>query len=431
MKSSVLRIIPFRRLWLGQAVSQFGDALYFLILAFMVGKLTGSAAMVGYIGALKALPYLLLGPYAGVLADRIDRKIIMLASDLLSATVLLGLGVVVWLAPAPPIWTIFVAASSLAIINVFFLPAKSAAIPNLVPTDRLLEANSLSSATQSMMPLIGLALSATALGAIYAIYPDYFFLTAIVVNAASFLYSAYCISTLPSIRPDRAGQPKQRVLDDTRAGIAFIWKNHVLKVTLLLSMLLNLFVAPFMVVYIAANNLWFGGKFSTLAWFEFSFTLGMVIGSIIVGRLSIRRPGFAFCIGLVVVGASIAMLAIGPYFWNMVLWNLVAGLAIPYASVPINTYFQLVVPDSFRGRVNSAITMAAMGVMPLGMMLAGIVTAKIGVVLMFIVMGGGMVAASAFGLIDGPFRNATMPGDSEHPAPEPVQALTTNLEPAS
>lgn len=409
MKSSVLKIPAFRKLWLGQAVSQFGDALYFMTFLFMVGKLTGSAAMVGYVGALKALPYLLLGPYAGVLADRVDRKWIMLGSDLLSAFILLALGLVVFVLPSPPIWTIFVAATLLATINVFFLPAKSAAIPNLVPPDRLLEANSLSAATQSMMPLLGLAISATGLGAIYALYPDYFFLSAIIVNSVSFLYSGACIFGLPKIVPDRAHLPQQKVLEDTKAGFQFIWNNHVLKVTLLLSMLLNLFVAPFMVVYIAANNVWFGGGFGTLAWFEFSFTAGMVAGSILVGKLKIHRPGFAFCWGLLIVGATIALMAIGPYFWNMILWNVAAGLALPYASVPINTYFQLVVPDAFRGRVNSAIMMASMGVMPVGMMLAGIVTAKIGVALMFIVMGLGMVGASVIGLLDGPFRRAVMP----------------------
>ena len=227
MKSSVLKIPAFRKLWLGQAVSQFGDALYFMTFLFMVGKLTGSAAMVGYVGALKALPYLLLGPYAGVLADRVDRKWIMLGSDLLSAFILLALGLIVFVLPSPPIWTIFVAATLLATINVFFLPAKSAAIPNLVPPDRLLEANSLSAATQSMMPLLGLAISATGLGAIYALYPDYFFLSAIIVNSVSFLYSGACIFGLPKIVPDRAHLPQQKVLEDTKAGFQCGRASHL------------------------------------------------------------------------------------------------------------------------------------------------------------------------------------------------------------
>jgi len=412
MRSSVLKIRSFRNLWLGQAVSQLGDALYFLIFLFMVGKLTNSPAMVGYVGALKALPYLVVGPYAGVLADRFDRKLIMLLADILSAFVLVILGAFVWFDASPPIWVVFVAAGLLASINVFFLPAKSAAIPNLVPADRLLEANALSAATQSFMPLIGTALSASVLGAIYATVPEYFFLSAILLNAVSFAISAAYILSLPAIKADRKAG-KLRIFDDTKEGIRFIQSNHVLKMTLLLSVLLNFFVAPFMVVYIAANDLWFGGSFSTLAWFEFAFTLGMVIGSLWVGRVRVDRPGFAFSVGLIIVGVTLALMALGPYVWNMVFWNLAAGIALPFASVPINTYFQIAVPDEYRGRVNSALMMASMGAMPLGMVLAGIATKAFGVVNMFLGMGAGMVGAALLGLLDRPFRTAMLINPSE------------------
>src|SRR5436305_13461671 len=87
----ILEIRAFRRLWLGQAISQFGDALYALLFFFMVDKLTGKAAMVGYVGALQAAHFLLVGPYAGMIADRFDSRSVMLFADLVSAIILAAL----------------------------------------------------------------------------------------------------------------------------------------------------------------------------------------------------------------------------------------------------------------------------------------------------------------------------------------------------
>src|SRR5580693_2693012 len=131
----VLRIRPFRNLWLGQSISQIGDSLYYVAFMFMVKKVTGSSAMVGYTGALELAPYLLIGPYAGVIADRLDRRVIMLASDLLSALVLLVFSAALLTGVAPPAWGILLLAFLLSSVRCFFLPAKSAAIPALVPPE--------------------------------------------------------------------------------------------------------------------------------------------------------------------------------------------------------------------------------------------------------------------------------------------------------
>ena len=100
----VLSHRAFRDLWIGQAVSIFGDSCYYIVNAFMIQKLTGSAALVGVAGALETLPYLFIGPYAGVVVDRVDRKRIMLLSDLTSFLTLALLGATVaGFAGKPPV----------------------------------------------------------------------------------------------------------------------------------------------------------------------------------------------------------------------------------------------------------------------------------------------------------------------------------------
>ena len=250
----LFRVRPFRDLWIGQAVSQLGDSFYFLIFLFMVDRITGSAAMVGAAGVAQALPFLLLSPYAGVVADRSDRRRILLRADVFSALVLLAFGVLVWFDPTPPAWTLIAAGAALSTINVFFAPAKSAAVPQIVPPALLTQANALSLATQNLMPMIGIAVSGTVLAALYALSPRWFFLSAIALNALSFLVSAAFVRRLPPLVPDREkaehAQPGRAILDDLRHGLAYLRSERVLWTMLLLNLPVQLAIAPFMLVYV-------------------------------------------------------------------------------------------------------------------------------------------------------------------------------------
>ena len=417
MQPSVLKIAPFRALWLGQAISQLGDAFYYLIFMFMVNKITGSLVMVGYVGALESLPFLLIGPYAGVLVDRLDRRRIMLASDLMSGFFLVLLGAIILAHGKPPVWCLLVTPFLLSSVRCFFMPAKSAAIPSLVPTERVLEANSISSTTQTVMPLISLSLSASVLSLLYNLSPLWFYMAAVGLNAASFLASAAFISRLPAVLPKREDAHEAHPLTDFKNGLRYIRGRHELLVLTALLTVFRLSVAPFFVVYLAANNAWFGGRPQTIAWFEFSFFIGMVASSAAMYRQKPVRPLYWFASGLAVCGVAVGAMAFAPNFWNFVFWNVIAGLAIPAADIPVMTYLQVSVPDAFRGRVNSVREMISMGVMPIGSVLGGVLVARCGLFLAFIVMGVGMVGGCIAGLVDRRFRNATMPqGDELNPA---------------
>jgi DHA3 family macrolide efflux protein-like MFS transporter len=405
---SVLAIRGFRDLFVGQAVSQFGDALYGLVFLFMVHRLTGDPAMVGYVGAVQALPYLLFGAYAGVVADRYSRRLVMLFSDVASVLILAVFACALMLDASPPVWLIFVVAFLLNAVNAFFAPAKSAAIPALVPAERLMEANSLSAATQNFMPMIGIAFSATVLGVLERLAGAWFFLSAVVLNALTFVFSASRIARLPPLLPDRDGPPA-KAWRDLMDGLRFIRGLHVLKVALALGVGLNFAVSPFMVAYVEANARWMDGAFMTLAFLELGFVAAMVAGSLCVGRSGIARPGLSFIWGVAVCGLSVAALAFSPSFWPFLLWNVVAGLALPFAMLPLNTYVQLIVPDGYRGRVASVAAMAAMLAMPLGMGMAGLLLRWFGLANVFLGMGALMSLIALAGLADRGFREARIP----------------------
>jgi len=417
----LLRVRPFRDLWLGQAISQFGDAFYYVVFLFMVKKITGSAAMVGYVGALEAVPYLLFSPYAGVLADRLDRRRIMLSSDLVSGAILVlfALSLLVW--PTPATWLLLTTPCLLSIVRCFFMPAKGAAIPLLVPAEMLQTANALSMTTQSLMPLIGLGMSASVLGVLYTVSTKWFFLTAVAVNACSFLGSALYIFRLPVLQPHRTDMHETHPVQDFKDGLAFVRGRKDLSVLIGTLTVFRLMVAPFFVTYVVANERWFDGRPQTLSWFEFAFFATMVVFSPIVGKLKITRPTITFGIGLGAIGFFVGAMAWAKTFWSFLILQAVCGVFVPLADIPIGTYMQVSVPDAFRGRVNSVLNMIATGVMPIGMAMAGALVSGVGLEKTFLIMGAGMLAAMGLGFLSAEYRNARMPV-SEAPATKKATA---------
>lgn len=403
----------FKDLWLGQAISMLGDAFYYVIFMFMVGKVTGDPRLVGLVAAAEMLPFLLLGPYAGTVVDRMDRRLIMLWSDLASLAILVLFLLALFVTPSPPFWALILTPFLLSCVRVFFLPAKSAAVPRLVPAADLQAATGLSMMTQSMMPLIGLALSASVLGALYEVAPRLFFEIAVGLNAASFAISAWFLARVPAIVPERDSEP-QHPIQDMKDAWTYVRNRHELKLLLVLSGLMNLSIAPFFLFYLQANKDWFGGKPGTLAWFEFAFFLGMLIGSIAVTGRNVVRPGVAYGISLALCGGTVAAMAFSPNVPAFVFWNFAAGIVLPFAQVPMSTYLQLAVEDGYRGRVNSALQIVSAGVMPIGNVLGGFLIGWIGLVKGFLAMGLGMVVIALAGLIDRPFRTMRMPKAETH-----------------
>lgn len=421
--TSVLRNRGFRNLFLGQAISQLGDSFYNLIFMFMVMHLTKNPVLTGLVAACEWLPFLALGPYAGVIADRMDRRRILLLSDIVSTCILAVFGVVTWASGAPPLWMLFATPACLSSVRVFFMPAKGAAIPRLVESQDLMAANGISMTAQNMIPLLSLPLSATVLAALFQLSPQVFLLSAVGINAVSFLASAWFIAQLPPIPPE--DREPQHPLRDIQEGFRYIRSRHVLVVLVVVTFFLNLFISPFYVIYLATNEAWFGGKPQTIAWFEFSFFIGMALGSVACAKARITRPGVANSLALAIVGVTVAFMAFSPNFWLFCLWNVAAGLALPFASIPMTTFMQLTTQDSMRGRVNSALNMVSAGVHPVGMAMSGVMIKQVGLVASYLVMGIGMAAVALAALLDRPMRTAAMPPTAK---PESVPGQSKDME---
>ena len=425
MSNRALGVPAFRRLWTAQTVSQFGDAVYGLLFLFMADRLTKDPLFVGLVMGAAAAPFLVFGPWAGSLADRLDRRRIMVFCETTSAVVLLGFAGLLALVPQPPLWTLVFVPFLLSTVNAFFFPAYGAAVPRLVPDELVMQANSLRSASQSLMQTVGLGLALLILGPLEAFNPSGFFLTAVLINAATFVFSATTLTRIPAIPPTDALAPGEKPKrGEIWEGVRVIKKDPALRVMMPVMAVVNLAVSGFMIVYLETNRQWFTGTFSMMAMIELSFLVSMLVGSLVIGRMTWKRFGAPFALGTVAVGLSICLMAYCRALPLYIAANVVAGLLLPLIQIPAMTYLNLAVPDNVRGRVNSVLGMLSAGIQPLGAVTTGAVLAGVGLFWMYWVMGLGLVVPALLGLLDRGFRDSVIPIGSSGPEGQVPPDLT-------
>lgn len=418
-KPSILSYVGFRNLFLGQIVSQFGDTLYWIVFPWLVYEVTGSAGAVGITLAFEALPYVLLSWYAGAVVDRVDRRLVLIWSDVFSAVLVTLFAAIVLLDPKPSLWVVCSVVFLLGCVNVFAAPAKHASTPRLVPEERLIEANALNSYAQSSMPLIGFALGAGLLGLLNVFTPSLMYVAVFLFDALTFVGSALFMFALPSIVPQREDERKA-AWKETLEGLRFVRSNEVLFVSLLLAVGMHVFIAPFMPAYVIVTKDVFNGTTTTLAILEAGFFLGMVFGSLVTMVWKPKAAGVAFSVALALAAIPIVPMGFAKDMWTFFALNLICGLFVPLAQVPMNTLVQVITPDGYRGRVNSALSMMAAMVMPLGYLLSGALIAAVGLTGTFAVIGIGFGLTALLGLASPGFRSARLPeGDEPQPPEEP------------
>lgn len=410
-KPSIFSFPGFKVLWLGGLISQFGDVLHYIVFLWFVRETTGDPSKVGIVMASGMLPYVFLSLYAGTVVDRLDRKKVLIWSDLASAILLFVFLVLIFLVRKPSVWVVSLIAALLSCALVFHQPAKSAAIPRLVPEERLLEANSVNSATMQVMYLVGNFASALLLQIVFLFSRLVAYGLAFGINALSFVVSALFNMKLPSLVPEREDAPKSP-WNEAKEGIRFVVTHPVLLITFVMMLGMQFSVAPFMIVYVETAQKTFRAGPWVIGYLETGFFLGMILGSWLVSKFSIRHAGLAFSIAIFLSGLTIVPMG---YIDSLVVFwilNLLCGLFLPFGSIPLNTFIQLETPDAFRGRVNSALNMIAALSMPLSMGLTGFLINWLTLPGVYVLMGIGLCVSALGGLCSSNFRAATLPKES-------------------
>ena len=364
----VLSIKPFRRLWIALSLSSLGDWLSIFALLALAAQLTqkhsagqsitaaaaAQTTAVGGVWVATLLPALLLGPLAGAIADRLDRRRTMIIGDVLRGLLFVSI-------PLFPNLTWVYAAKFLAgVASLFWNPATAASIPNLVPKDKLERANQFSLVgTYGTAPLAAglfsvLALVSEALGRVLPLLKTDPVSLALYINAASYFISAITVYSLREI-PKRQASGKISVGSTAKAiweGWRFIGKTPVVR-GLVIGMI-GAFCAAGVVVGLAypyikftlkGGNAGFGLVFAAIF---IGIALGMLVGPRLLGGFSLRR---LFGVTITAAAVPLALIGLVPNLIMITVFVVVLGALSGIAYATGFTIVGLEVNDDTRGRV--------------------------------------------------------------------------------
>jgi dTMP kinase len=352
----VLSIKPFRRLWIALSLSSLGDWLSIVALTALAPTLThGNVGLaVGGVWLATLLPALLFGPLAGALADRFDRRVMMITGDVIRGVLFLSIPLF------PHLLWIYVAKFLAGVVTQFWAPATSATMPNLVPKDKLERANQLSLlTTYGTAPLAAglfsvLALVSEGLSRVTPLFHTSNVYLALYFNAASYFVSAVTVYFLREI-PKRHATDKISVPSTSKAiweGWVFIRQTPVVR-GLVLGMV-GAFSAAGVVVGLGYQYITQTLKGGSAGWglvFAAIFVgmaLGMSFGTRLLGDFSRRR-----LFGLTIMAAAVPLALIGlvPNLIMVTLFVVVLGALSGIAYATGFTIVGLEVDDDIRGRV--------------------------------------------------------------------------------
>lgn len=367
-------------LWAAQLVSATGDVVFLPALAWMAGRLggDGAALTVGLALALATAPYLLLGPLAGALADRVDRRRLMVASDLARAAVLLGF--TAWAsAGGTPTPGLLVALGFLVgALSTPFAPARDALVPDLAPPAALARWNAAMQSSAQVAQVLGLVLGAWVLAAgptagEASVHEQARVLALLAWDGASFVLSALLLLGLrlpPGARGPRVATGFVRTL---REGLAWARGDGVVRGLLLLTAIDNLAImGPALVGATLLVQQTFGLPASALATFEAAMAGGMLLGALLLSALGPRLR----LAPLLLVGMALDGLTYLPFAWIEDFHvGLVAiachGLCIPAIVVARTSLLHLHVPPQRRGQAFGLVSMTVAGMTALSALACG------------------------------------------------------------
>jgi MFS family permease len=379
---------PFRAVWASVAISGTGDGMFLTAFPLLAAALTRDAVLIAGVTVASRLPWLLFSLVTGAIADRFDRRRLMVLADIGRCIVVAGLGVAVLMDDAS-IWLLYACAFALGIGETMHANAAQAIIPVIVDPEQLVAANARLTGTQVMSEqFLGPPIGAALFGAAASV--------PFLVDAVSFGASAGLIASLPDVHG--VERPTTGLLADVREGVRFITSSAVLRrlVTLLGILNFTYFAAEAVLILYTFDQL-HAGKVVYTAMF-IAAASGTVSTQWLVSPM-VRRYGAAPTIVVsfwlwtfALVGLSITSLpafAIGSFF--------LLGAGDGLWRVLTVTLRQRITPNRLLGRVNAAYRMVAQGVIPVGAAFGGLLAKVFGVRAPFMVAAAVFVVISVFG----------------------------------
>ncbi|MDR0553630.1 MAG: MFS transporter [Treponema sp.] len=373
----------------GQALSIFGSMVVQYAILWHITLKTQSGTMMAIISFALFLPMFLISPFAGVWADRFNRKYIINISDgaiafaSLIVTVLVFFGI-----------DNFGILLCCAVIRSFGqgvqMPAVGALIPQIVPQESLTKINGFQSSIQSLTMLTAPMIS----GALMSFAPlEVLFFLDVITAAIGISILFFFVKTPPMEKAETESRTKGiEYFKDLKAGLNYIKRNNYILWLFVFSALFLIFAAPSAFLSGLQVTRDFGNDVWRLTAIEITFSIGMMIGGVLIGMWGgFKNRIFTMVFATVLYGFGVISLGLADNFWVYTGIMAVIGITMPLYSTPAMVLVQTTVESVFMGRVMSVFTMVQSVMMPLGMLVFGPVADMINID--FLMIGTGAVIA--------------------------------------
>jgi MFS family permease len=373
----------FQYLFAGNIGFFFGMNMMIILRGWLVVDKWGHSSYLGFIMAAVAVPMLFISPIAGVVTDRVDKRRLILAAQMLLVAINSVVAVLI-ITDVIEFWHLLLASTVSGTAFAFNMPGRQALVAMIVPRDRLMNAISLSTAAMNASRIVGPPIAAMLIAPI-GIGGAY------VVSTALYLSAAFATYALPPFPPKR--EKEFTFFEDFVGGFSYIKHSAILLGLMLFATVPMIFAMPYMTLLpVFADTVWDVGEVG-FGIMQAAAGVGGLIGAFFVANLdAYPKKGRLLVGGGLAFGGLVILFALSPWFvMGLVVLAVIGFTSMMFMTVN-NTAIQLVIPDEVRGRVMS-VMMMTFGLMPLGAVPAGIAADPLGV-RPVVVVGGVLCVAS-------------------------------------
>ena len=388
---------PFFTIWTGQAFSLLGSSLVQFALVWWLTKVTGSATVLATAAMMALLPQVFIGPIAGALVDRWNRRRVMIVADsLIALAVVLLAGLFAF--DRVQIWHIYILMFVRAVGAAFHWPAMQASTSLMVPERHLSRVAGLNQALQGLASIMAPPLGALLLETVSM-------QATLSVDVATALLAIVPLLFVHVPQPAHVdageGESKSSVTADLREGLRFLrgWPGMLMVIGI--AMIINLLLHPAMSLQPLLITNRFSGGALELAWMQCAFGVGFVAGGITLSAWGgFKRRAMTALLGLILNGLALALVGLTP---ASALWLAIGAMFFAgFMNVVVNgsmfAMLQAIVPPEVQGRVFTVVLSGAGAVVPVGLAIAGPVADALGVHTWF-VAGGAIMAILGAGAL--------------------------------
>jgi MFS family permease len=361
----------YRLFFIGQGISLIGTWMQLVALSWLVYKMTNSALVLGLVGFAGHIPAFLLAPLAGVAADRYDRKRVLLITQSLAMVQAVILSVLV-LSNHIAVWHILALSALFGLINSFDIPVRHSFIVEMIGNRKdLANAIALNSSIFNAARLIGPSIA----GILIAGFGEGI---CFLINSISYIA---VLATLMALRvaPKAKQALRKHVFHELKEGYVYAFTSEPIRAILFILALISLMGVPYQVLMpVFARDIFHGGP-QTLGYLMAISGAGAFMGAIyLAGRKNMAGLGRVIALSSGVFGVGIIIFGLSDIFLLSIPVIFIIGFAMMVQMAASNTVLQAIVEEDKRGRIMSLYTMAFMGTMPFGSLLAGSLADSIG-----------------------------------------------------